>query len=126
MFVDIGEGLLDDAEKHGFHERGKPMWAFAAECDLDSAALAEFFYEPFHGRVQSDLVQKRRMEQVRKSAGFAQAELDDILQILRSLLVDGRSVGDQSRQTHRHCGEILTHAVVPFAGQAALFILGAQ
>lgn len=64
---------------------------------------------------------------MREGASFAEAELNNILQIVGTLFVDGGSVRNQGSQTHRHGGQVLPHTVVQFAGQASsLFILGAH
>src|ERR1700723_1244944 len=94
MLMDIRECLLHDSKQQGFDGRRKASLAIADERDPDSAAVAEFFHEPFHRGGQSDLIQKWRVQEMRKRTAFGETELDDILQMVRAFFVDRRCVGN--------------------------------
>src|SRR3984957_6728223 len=95
MLMDIRECLLHDSKQQGLDGRRKTSLAIADERDPDFTAVSEFFHEPFYRGGQSDLIQKWRVQEMRKSTAFGETELDDMLQIVRAFFVDRRCVGNQ-------------------------------
>src|SRR6516225_7241465 len=72
MALNIGEALLGDPEKGGFDNlRKSAKTGRQFEGDVDTAAFAETVDIFLEGRDEAEIVEQRRVQQIRKGADFA-------------------------------------------------------
>lgn len=82
--MDIGERLLHDPKKCGFHLAGKSPQVFAEfELNINFATVSETFDIPAESRRQTEFIEQGRVQKVRHSA-----------QLLRQLLHKFKTLGD--------------------------------
>ena len=68
MPVNVGQGFLNDAEKHGLDGGRHSRHGLERKLYLDSAALAKTFHIPAKGRLKAHFIEQRRMKQVGESS----------------------------------------------------------
>jgi hypothetical protein len=128
MALDVGETLLGDAEERGFGDLGKTAKTCKEfERGFDAAALAETVHVFLKSGDEAEVVEQRRMQEVRESTDFAGHLLEEFAGLFERAVrgfVERLGGLAELREAEIYGENGLRHAVVKFAADAAaLFIL---
>src|SRR5271156_5291894 len=130
--MDIRQGLLNDAKNGQSQIARQTIAEFRGQlcARVDSAALREPVYVPAQRRIETYLVQQRRMQQVRHGADLFGGLLYQKAGLFERLLgsrSEASLLPANDGEIHADACEELTYAVVQFPGNApSFFVLDAQ
>src|ERR1700721_1282871 len=131
MTMYVRQTFLHQAKDHQFHiVRQSPKVLRNIDANVQAAAFKKSLQIPADGRMESVLIQKRRMQQVRGRANLAVQLLNDVLDLFHfDRNFGGTAPGflNDLSETHAQYGQCLTGAVVQLArNMAPFFVLGSQ
>jgi len=125
--LDVGETFLNDAEERDFHGLGKAFeGSEGKQLSFNAAALAEAVDVFLEGGEQAKVVEKRGMEEIRKSTDFAGHLLGEVASFFEGagggLFLGGERLANLG-EAEVDGQDGLCEAVVEFAANAAAFVI---
>ena len=119
----VRQSFLHDAEQRRLSTAGQTMNVFGeAKVSSDAASFAKTFDIPFGRGSKSGFVEQWRVQEMRKRSSVGDGAIHQLLCVAQMGAVGGEFLGEHVEADFGG-GQVLSEAVVKFAGDAAAFLV---